>query len=168
LAREAGKDGLAVGAVLLSLRLVATDDVAAAFASDLFDEQLGLARLALDQQRNERVVVLPHEAAGDRIRSLASAEDVFELALFEPLDRRGRDPAAIGDDANPADGKPCAQAVDHRQQRRDISSVSLAHLSADRPAVAVDDEAEDHLFQVRPVVLGIAALPQRFAALTVK
>ena len=38
----------------------------------------------------------------------------------------------------------------------------------DRPPVAIDDEAEDHLLEVGAVVLGVAVLAQRFAALAVE
>ena len=38
----------------------------------------------------------------------------------------------------------------------------------DRPAVAVDDEAEDHLLEIGAIVLGIAVLAKRLAALAVE
>jgi hypothetical protein len=37
-------------------------------------------------------------------------------------------------------------------------------LSADRPAVAIDEHGEDHLVQVRPMFLGEPATPERLAA----
>ena len=42
------------------------------------------------------------------------------------------------------------------------------HLGADRPAVAVDDEPEDHLLEFGAIVLGIAVLAQPLAALAVE
>ena len=35
----------------------------------------------------------------------------------------------------------------NRQKRRHVGGIARPHLGADRPAVAVDDEAEDHLLQ---------------------
>ena len=46
----------------------------------------------------------------------------------------------------------------------DIGGVAGPHLRADRPAVGVDHHAQDHLHQVRPVILGIAPLAQARAA----
>ena len=42
------------------------------------------------------------------------------------------------------------------------------HLGANRPAVAVDHEAEDHLLRMGPIVLGVAVLAERLAALAVE
>ena len=102
------------------------------------------------------------------VGALARAQDVLQLALLEPGDGCGRDHAAVGDDADPADGKAPLQAIDDRQQRRHVGGIARPHLGADRPAVAVDDEAEDHLLQIGPIVLGIAVLAQRLAALAVE
>ena len=150
---ERGDDRLALLAVVFGLRLVAADDVTGAFDLDLLDEELGLSRLALDEQRNERIVVVEHDLAHDGVGALARAEDIFELALLEPGDGGRRDHAAIGHDADPADGKALPQAVDHRQERRHVGGIARPHLGADRPAVAVDDEAEDHLLEIGAIVL---------------
>jgi hypothetical protein len=46
--------------------------------------------------------------------------------------------------------------------------VAGPHLGTDAPSVAIDDEAEDHLVEVRAVVLGIAALAEALATLAVE
>jgi hypothetical protein len=84
LARKAGEDRLTVGAVFLGLRLVAAHDVAASLYLDLFDEQLRLAGLALDEERHERVVIVEHDLTRDGVGALARAENVFELAPPNP------------------------------------------------------------------------------------
>ena len=61
-----------------------------------------------------------------------------------------------------------AQPVDHRDKRGDVGGVARPHLRTDRPPLLIDDDADDHLVQLRPVVLGMAALTERFAALTVE
>ena len=165
---ERGDDGFALLAVVLGLLLVAADDIANAFDLHLLDEELGLSRLALDQERRERIVVFEHDFAHDGVGALARAEDVLELALLEPGDGRGRDHAAVGDDADPADGKALPQAVDDRQEPRHVGGIARPHLGADRPAFAIDDEAEDHLLEVGAIVLGVAVLAERFAALAVE
>jgi len=119
-------------------------------------------------RRDERIVVLEHDLAHDRVGTLARAQDIFEPAILEPGDGRGGNHAAVGDDADPADGKALPQAVDHRQQRRHVGGVPRPHLGADRPPVAVDDEAEDHLLQIGAIVLGIAMLAERLAAFAVE
>ena len=165
---ERGDDRFAVLAVVLGLRLVAADDIADAFDLHLLDEQRRFSRLALDEKGHERIVVLEHDPTDDGVGALARAEDVFQLALFQPGDGRRRYHAAVGDDADPADRKAPLQAIDDRQQRRHVGGGARPHFGADRPAVAVDDEAEDHLLQVRAIVLGIAVLAERLAALAIE
>ena len=84
--------------------------------------------------------------------------------MLQGGDGVGTDHATIGHDADVADGEATAQAVDHRNEGRHIGGVAGPHLRADRPAVLVDDDADDHLVQGRPVVLGMAALAERGAA----
>ena len=64
---ERSHDRFAIAAVVLGLLLVAADDVADALDLDLLDEKLGLSRLALDEQGDERIVVLEHDPARDRL-----------------------------------------------------------------------------------------------------
>ena len=109
-------------------------------------------------------VVGQHHLAHQPVGALARAEDVLEAALLEARDGGGRDHAAVGDDADPADGEAAAQAVDHGQQHPDIGGVAGHDLRADRPPLGVDDHAQDQLHQVGPVVLGMAALPERLPA----
>ena len=165
---ERGDDRFTVLSVVLGFRFVATDDIANAFGFDLLDEELRLSRPALEEEGHERIVVLEHDLAHDGLGALARAEDVLQLALLEPGDSCGRDHAAVGDDADPADGKAPLQAIDDRQQRRHVGGIARPHLGADRPAVAVDDEAKDHLLQIGPKVLGIAVFAQWLAALAVE
>src|SRR3954452_3421731 len=163
---ERGDDRLAVGAVLLGLGLVATGDVAAGGDENLLGEELGLLPGgAGDQQRREGALVSQDHVAHQAVAALAGAEHIFQAAFFQAGDGGFRDHAAIGDDADAADAEASAQAVDHRQQHADIGGVAGPHLRADRSALGVHDEAEDHLHQVRPVVLGVAALAERLPAL---
>ena len=124
---ERGDDRFAVLAVVLGLLLVAADDIAFAFDFHLLDKELRLSRFALDEE-DERIVVVEHDLAHDGVGALARAKDVFELALFEPGDGFGRDHAAVGDDADPADRKALSQAVDDRQQRRHVGGIARPHL----------------------------------------
>jgi hypothetical protein len=94
----------------------------------------------------------------------AGAEDVLEAAFLEALEGGGRDHAAVGHDADPADGEAAAQAVHRRQKHPDIGRVAGHDLRADRPPLGVDDHAQDQLHQVWTVVLGMAPLPETLAA----
>ena len=161
---EPGDDGLPLVAVAFRFGLVAAQDVARRTDLDLLDEELGLAPRALDEQRRQRLLVLEHEAADDGAAALAGAENVFELALFQRRDGGSGDHAAVGDDAYPADMEALAQTVDNRQQHRHIGGVAGQHLGADRPPLAVDDDGQDHLLQVRPMVLRVAMSPEALAA----
>ena len=101
-----------------------------------------------------------HHGANQAVGALAGAQHVFEPALFEGGDGRGRDHAAVGHHTDPTDGEAAAQAIDDRDEHADIGSVAGPHLRADRPALSVDHHADDHLHQVGAVVLGVAPLAQ--------
>ena len=92
----------------------------------------------------------------------------IQSTLFQSGDGGGTDHAAIGDDADTVDGKAAAQTVDHRDQGGDIRSIAGPHLRADGSPFLVDDDADDHLVQVRPVILGVAALAERGTALALE
>jgi len=87
--------------------------------------------------------------------------------LRVPRSRR-RDHAAIGDDADAADGEASLQTVDCRQQGCDIGGIAQPHLGADRPSRPIDDQRQDHLLQIGSVILGIAMLAQRLAAFAIE
>ena len=59
--------------------------------------------------------------------------------------------------------KALAQTVDYRQQHDGISRVARQHLGANRPALAVDDDSQDHLLQIGAMVLGVAIGSQAVA-----
>jgi hypothetical protein len=63
-------DRLTIEAVLLGLGLVAADHVAPAIERHFLGKQLGLATLACDQQRHERIGVLQDEGLGGCMRPL--------------------------------------------------------------------------------------------------
>ena len=89
---------------------------------------------------------------------------IFEPAFLERRNGGGGDHAAVGNDADPTDVKALAQSVDDRQQHRGIGGVAGQHLGANRPAVAVDDDRQDHLLQVGAMVLRVAVSPEARAA----
>ena len=88
-----------------------------------------------------------------------------EACGFEFHDGLGADHAAVGHDAQTRpDGEALAQPVHHRNEAPRVRRVARPHLRADRPAIAVEQHGEDHLAQVRPMILGIAVPAQRLAA----
>ena len=64
----------------MALRPFAADDIALARDRHLFDEELRLSSLALDQERDEGIVVGKHDLAHDCVGALARTENIFELA----------------------------------------------------------------------------------------
>ena len=57
-----------------------------------------------------------------------------------------------------------AQTVDDGEEDADVGGVARPHLRADRPALGIDHHADDHLHQIGPVVLRVAALAEGLAA----
>ena len=153
-----------VGTVLVGLRFVAADDIAGATHHDLLDEELGLAAGALDQERCEGLLVLEHDRAHAPVAALAGAENVFQPPLLQRPDRRRRDHAPVRHHAHPADLEARPKPVHDGQQHRGVGRVAGQHLRAYRPALAINDDGQDHLLQVRPMVLRIAVGAERLAA----
>jgi hypothetical protein len=88
--------------------------------------------------------------------------------LLQRGDGLGTDHAAVGDDADAADAKPRPQPVDHRQEGGDIGGITGPQLAAQRPAVLIHDQPDDHLVEIRAVVLRVAAPAKLGAALSLE
>lgn len=74
------------------------------------------------------------------------------------------DHAAIGDNAGARDAEARSQPINHRRQDGHVSGVVGHHLGADRPALGINNQRQDHLRQIGAEVLGMLALAQRLAA----
>jgi hypothetical protein len=160
------EDGLALLGIAPRLGAIATDDVASIADFDLLGLEFGeLARSPRDDQRDKRCVIINDGAAHFGTAALAHAEDVFELAFLQCGNGLGADHAAVGDDANAADAKPRAQPVDDRQQGGHVGGLAGPQLAAQRPAVLIHDQPDDHLMEIRAVVFRVAATTKLLAAL---
>src|SRR5271157_2899191 len=77
----------------------------------------------------------------------------------------GADHAAVGDDADAADAKTRAQPVDDRHKGGHVGGIAGPQLAAQRPAVLIHDQPDDHLMEIRAVVFRVAATTKLLAAL---
>ena len=161
---QRGDDGRAVGGVLFHLVEVAADDVAPPGERHGLGLVVDLASRLQQDEGNERRGIAEHEVADQLVGPLAHAQNIEELARLELGDRLGADHAAVGDDADAVDAEAALQAIDRRDEARHVGGVSGPHLRAHRPAVAVEQDGQDHLVEVRPVIFGEAAPPERLAA----
>src|SRR5262249_55183300 len=69
---------------------------------------------------------------------------------------------------DPPDAEAAAQPVDDRDQGGHVGGVAGPQLAADRPPPAVEHHTDDHLVQVRPVVLAVAPLADLLAAVALE
>ena len=137
----------------------------------------------LDLQRRRVVAGLPlamHDAIaagpGDDVvldlvlRPHAGAQDVLpgSLLLLQFLDRLLADHAPIGHDADLGDSEPAAEPIDYRNEGRDIGRVARPQLTADRSPLTIEHGPNDHLLEVRPVILAIATLTDRLSPLSLE
>src|SRR5271165_2123924 len=113
---ERGQDGGPGGGVLFHLLAIATDDVTPPGQR----HRLGLVVDVLvppgQNERDEGSGIVEGEFAHELVVTLANPKDVEKPARLEFGNRFGADHAAIGDDANPADGKALAQQRRRRRQ----------------------------------------------------
>src|ERR1700732_1378963 len=159
------EDGTALLGIAPRLGEIATDDVPSVADFDLLGLELGeLARNPRHDQRDKGRLIINHGAAHFGTAALAHAEDVFELAFLQRGNALGADHAAVGDDADAADAKTSAQPVDDRQQGGDIGGGGGPQLAAQRLAVLIHDQPDDHLMEIRAVVFRMAATTKLLAA----
>ena len=115
---ERGDDRLAVLAVVLGLRLVAADDVARALDLHLLDEQLRLARLALDRgaaRRDRR----------SRARSSARARRERSRAPRMYSSLRSSSPAMVAAEIMPRSATTQTRPMEKRCRSRSITGNSV-------------------------------------------
>ena len=156
---QSGNGRCASGGIVARFGLIITDDVAAApgvaltrldLANDFLDLKVErAAAIGLGNcQRYERGLVGQH--GGDLDAAFfAHAQNILDLLGFERGDGLGADHAAIGDDADPIEQEAFAQPGDHRYQGCHVGGIARPHLAADRSSGLIDDDAEDHLMQIR-------------------
>ena len=168
---QSGEGRCARGGIVARFGLIITDNVAATprvaltrpdLANHLFD--LKVERAAAigfgNCQRDERGLVGQH--GGDLDAALfAHAQNILDLVGFECGDGLGADHAAIGDDADPIEQEALAQPGDYRYQGCHVGGIARPHLAADRSPGFINDDAEDHLMQIRPRVFGMTVAAER-------
>jgi hypothetical protein len=78
----------------------------------------------------------------------------------------------VGDCAGPLDGEALLKALHHRRERSDVGAIARHQARnqelRDRPVVTIEDDPENHLVEMRPVVLRMAALAETGAAVALK
>ena len=69
--------------------------------------------------------------------------------------------AAVRHDDDAADPEPLPQPCDHRDERGPVRRLPRQDVPGDRPAVAIDGDAQHDLRLVGPPIARVAPLPQR-------
>ena len=150
---ERGQDRGQGGGVLLHLVAITADDVPPPGQR----HGLGLVvdvLLPLGQnERDEGRGIVEDEFVHELVRALTNPKDVEKPARLQFGNRFGADHAAIGGDANPADGKALGPRGSGCRHRRCSPATSRCTPSA----VAIEQHRQDHLVEVRPMVFGKAA-----------
>src|ERR1700729_1256789 len=136
---------------------------------DLLGQEFGVgSSFVRNHQWHARCLVGHDNLAHLLGAALAHTEDVVQTPLLQSGDGGGTDHAAIGNDTETLDGEAVAQPLDDGDQRGDVGGIAGPHLRADRPSLLIDDDADDHLVQMRPIILGVTAFTERGATLTLE
>jgi hypothetical protein len=80
----------------------------------------------------------------------------------------GADHAAISNDAKLLDIEALPHPFAYRHEGFDIGGVAGPHLAADRPALIVNDDTNDHLLEIWPMIFTESPFAEALAALTLK
>ena len=165
-------DRLPIGGILAGLVLVEADDVAAALDPHLLDLQRRRVRRWSALGMHDPIATGPgQDLVLDLVlRSHPGAQDVLpaSLLLLQLLDRLLADHAPIGHDADLGDAEPAAEPIDHRDERRHVGRVAGPQFTADRSPLTVEHGPDDHLLEVGPMVLAVAALADRLSAFSLE
>ena len=157
---QAIEDTIAQAGVALGFGRVAADDIAPFPEAHVLD-------LQAVGQAPKRPGIGKDDVAHRLVGAQPATENVVPgcIVAGEIRERGAGDHPAVGDDAYPADAKALAQLGDHRLEGGTVGSVAGEDLPSHRPAAAVDGEADDDLQQIRALVAGIPAPPQRAVVL---
>jgi hypothetical protein len=141
-----GDDRSAVGGILLGLMTAAADDVAPPRQHHRFGLLINLLAALLHYQRHERRRIGEHQLAHQFVRAFAHRRS----------SRRASSSAMVSALIMPRSATTHTRAMSNRDHGRPV------HLRAHWSPVAVKQHGEDHLPQVRAVVLPVAVLAQRW------
>jgi hypothetical protein len=151
---ELSDQGLPSRGILPGLELVLADHVAPAVHDHFLDGQI-LVYLLVTARPAQHVLL--HFLAAPH----AAAQDVVEgrlLVLAQELDRALGDHPPVRDQDHAADVEALTQERHHLAQRHVVGGVAGEDLPGDRPAVLVNDDAQDELGQVAAAVARVAPL----------
>ncbi len=123
--------------------------------------QEGLQFLA-QHQRQERA----EDVNPDRPHAGAQDELPASLVLLQCLDRLLADHAPVRHDADLGNAEPAAEPIDHRDERRDVGRVAGPPFTAAWSPLCVEHGPDDHLLEVRPVVLAVSTRTDRLSPLS--
>ena len=79
------------------------------------------------------------------------------IALLKGFQGRLTDHSPISHHRNLSQPETLSNALNHREESFDIGRVARPHLATDWSTLDVQDHADDHLVQIGPVILIVAA-----------
>jgi hypothetical protein len=103
-----------------------------------------------------------------RVSPHPDAQNIMDLVIFQLLDSIAADHSPVGHNACPPDPEPVLKPKDCHLKALHIGRVSRPQLAAQRISFAVQDNARDHLLQIRPMVLRMPVLSYRLADVAFK
>lgn len=162
---ECADNRLPVVIVFSRFLISPTDDVPAVADRHFFRlrQRDVVGRLAWREDRGQAAVGIDDGLRFGRARQ-ANAEHVEPPAVLDHLDHGGADDGAGDHDADGPDVEEMLEATGDAHERRDVRCVFGPHLGTHRSPLVVSHESDDHLTQVRPVVLRMAILSDGLTA----
>src|SRR5271169_1552906 len=160
--------GLPVGLILPGLLRIEAHDVASAVDGHLLDLQGGgiFGRLPLGPNLPEFLRV--REDLFSHLFHLAHSnpQDIGKpcFRIIEGFEGLLADHATVGHKAETSDLKTLANPLCYRNKRLHIRGVARPHLAANGSTAAVEYRPDDHLIEIRSMVLAIAPFSQSLSA----
>jgi hypothetical protein len=123
-----------------------------------------LPPLAWYHERNCHAVVLDHFSANLFGGALSHAKNVVDVCLLKRIDVGCADHATISYHADFVDGEILAQTLNNRRKPRHVGGVARPQEGRERALGAIEHDTKHHLFEMGPIVLGVAESTQLLPA----
>src|SRR5215468_6160117 len=154
-------DRLPIVRILAALFFIKTDYVTTLFDPNLLDLERGriLCIGALRNTFKPACMAPKHRSVNFLLPTHPHPDDIAHwwIAVLKGFQRRLTDHSPISHHRDLSQPETLSHALDYREERFDIGRVARPHLAADRSTLNVQGHADDHLVEIGPVILIVAA-----------
>src|SRR5262245_45570460 len=165
-------DRLAIVCILAALFLIKTDYVTTLLNPYFLDFERGwiLCIAALWNTFKPPCTAAKHRNVNFLLPAHPHPHDIAHLriAFLKSFQRRLTDHSPISHHRNLSQPETLSHALNYREESFDIGRVARPHLATDWSTLDVQDNADDHLVEIEPMIFSVAAFTDLHSASAIK